>query len=51
MYGINQMMSDIALSLSNIKLEFRYKGNLMFLIPDDLYRRYIQYFPLLPPTL
>ena len=47
-YNSNQMMSDILLSLSNLKLAFRFKGNLITLTPDDLYRRYIQYFSLLP---
>jgi len=42
------MMSDISFALSSIKLEYRYKGNFISLTPDDLYRRYIQYLPLLP---
>ena len=42
------MMSDISLSLSNLKLEFRYKGNVITLTPDDLYQHYTQYFILLP---
>ena len=40
-------MSDISLTLSNLKLEYRFKGNLITLISDDLYRRYIQYLPLI----
>ena len=40
-------MSDISLALSTLKLEYRDKGNLIPLTPDDLYRRYIQYLPLL----
>ena len=42
------MISDILLTLSNLKLEYRFKGNLIQLAPDDLYRRCIQYLPLLP---
>ena len=40
------MMSDISLTLSNLKLEYR--GNVITLTPDYIYRRYIQYLPLLP---
>ena len=47
MYDSNQMMSDISLALSTLKLEYRDKGTLIPLTPDDLYRRYIQYLPLL----
>ena len=47
-YDSNQMMSNIPLSLSNLKLEFLFKGNVISFTPDDLYRRYIQYLPLLP---
>ena len=42
------MMSDISLTLSNLKLEYRFKSNLITLTPDDLYRRYIEYLLLLP---
>ena len=48
MYDSNQIMSDISLALSTLKLEYRYKGNLISLTPYNLYRRYIQYLPLLP---
>ena len=41
-YDSNQMMSDISLSLSTLKLEYRYKVSLISLTPDD------QYLPLLP---
>ena len=41
-------MSDISLFLSNLKLDFRCKGYLISLTPDDLYHRYIQSLPLLP---
>ena len=47
MYDSNQIMSDISLALSTLKLEYRYKGNFISLTLDDLYRRYIQYLPLL----
>ena len=47
-YDSNQMMSDIPLSLSNLKLEFGYKSNVISLTPGHLYRCYIQYLPLLP---
>ena len=47
-YDSNQMMSDISLTLSNLKLEYRFKSNLITLTPDDLYRRYIEYLLLLP---
>ena len=40
-------MLDISLALSTLKLEYYYKGNLISLTPDDLYRCYIQYLPLL----
>ena len=42
------MMSDIVLALSNLKLEFRLKGNLIILTPDNLFRCYIQYLTLIP---
>ena len=35
------MISDIAFTLSNLKLEYYFKGTLNILIPDNLYRRYI----------
>ena len=47
-YDSNQMMSDISLTLSNLKLEYRFNSNLITLTPDDLYRRYIEYLLLLP---
>ena len=46
-YDWNDTMSDISVSLLNLKLEFRFKGNIISLTPDGLYRRYIQYLPLL----
>ena len=47
-YDSNQMMSDISLALSTLKLEYRYKSNFISLTPYDLYQRYIQCLPLLP---
>ena len=45
-YDSNQIMSNISFTLSYVKLEYCFKG-LMTLTADDLYRFYIQYFPLL----
>ena len=42
------MMLDISLTLSNLKFEYRCKGNVITLTPDYIYRRYILYLPLLP---
>ena len=42
------MMSDISKALSSLKPEFQLRGKHFNLIPDDLFRRYIQYLPLLP---
>ena len=39
-YNSNQTMSNIALALSNLEIEFHF---LIKLTPNDLYRRYIQY--------
>ena len=47
-YDSNQMMSDISKALSNLKLEFQLRGKTINLTLDDLFRRYIQYLPLLP---
>ena len=47
-YDSNQMISDISFALSNLKLEFQYKGKNISLTPDYLYRCYIQCLPLLP---
>lgn len=46
-YISNQMTPDISIALSNLKPEFEFKGKLINLTPDDLYRRYIQLLPLL----
>ena len=41
------MILDIALALANLRLEFRFKGNLIILTSYDLFRCYIQYMTLL----
>ena len=40
-------MSNISLALLNLKLQLQFKGKHTTLTPDDLYRHYIQYLPLL----
>ena len=40
------MMSGIVFALSGLKVEFIFKGRLITRNPKNIYRYYIQYFPL-----
>ena len=42
------IITDVEDALSKLKLEFRVRGQMQFITPDELYREYQNYIPLLP---
>ena len=47
-YYQSQIITDVEQELTRFKVEFRNRHRLRFLTPDDLYRRYQDFIPLLP---
>ena len=47
-YDQSQIITDVEHALSQLKMEFKDRHRMRFLTPDDLYRRYQDFIPLLP---
>ena len=46
-YDSQKMLADIFLALTSLKMISNHKGKVIVLTPDNLYSRYIEFFPLL----
>ena len=46
-YDLSKIITDVERELTHLRLEYRFKGQVQTLTPDDLYRRYQDFVPLL----